>query len=465
MTLALPEGFHKATERQLEFASCKAPEVMFSGSVSSGKTFALWLKALMHASHPGACVGMCRKTLASFKASSLKSLIEGDANCPPILTPGTYKHDERNGKIRLSNGSTIEYFSMEEPERIRGRTFSACGVDEASDLTEEEWQLLKTRVRVKIKDEPLQLFGACNPKSQDHWIAKRFGIRGNLWFFDQALLVNGYPCRAICTTMAENPFLSNEYIRGVASALSGAQLERDVYGKWVSAQGLVFSSFDSSTHVVDVVPHCVRKALCLDVGYTAPTVCLEVGITEDNRLSVVNEWRKTNAQANHILQNVGRLAEPGRELPFDADIIIVDSARPDLIQDLKDAGYPAMPANKINTKALGIHKLRHRFTVKSELGPALTIHRRCQGLINELSSLEYVEGTETPQNGHDDACDALRYLVFHLDCLNGNYVPVRGQIHNVMQVERTKPILVRKETRGPSESERVWADKTFSRLN
>lgn len=436
------------SHKQHAFIHDPSREVLIAGGIRSGKSYPLCIKAAMLAWIAGARVGLCRKTLTSFKDTTLKVLLEGDANTAPVLPPDSYEHDKSGKEIRLKGGGSIVYFSLEEPERVRGLTLSACGVDELSDLSPEDWSLLSGRVSVKLPGKPRQLFGATNPRSASHWLAKRFGIVGK--HVDSTLAVDG--CSAYLVNTFENERnLDPTFLRDLRLTHTGIAWDRDVLGWWVSQEGLVYSNFDRRVHVRRYEGDYCRQIVAVDDGFNDKFVALLGGVTPEGVLHFSKEvyvsGLSTDAKKAKLRAIIG-----------DAEIerIVVDDSAATLIEDLRQDGFPATKAQKGSLFG-GIAKVRNRFEL-GEGPPRMTISPACTNLRDELEKYEYKAGTETPKEGNDHALDALRYGVLHFD--RGAVSPVINR-RRQGRTEESASIRSKEESQAIKEFDRLWNDRTF----
>jgi phage terminase large subunit len=138
--------------------------VGYSGAVGAGKSRAACIKALLHcAGRPTARAGLFRKTLVALRKSTLKTLIEGDGNAPPVLPRGSYTHNKNDAEIKLNGGGSILYSGVETPAAVRSMNLSLALVDEVTELTFEDYAAIDDRVRMEIDSEPMQVMSFHEP--------------------------------------------------------------------------------------------------------------------------------------------------------------------------------------------------------------------------------------------------------------------------------------------------------------
>lgn len=390
--------------QQLRFLSSTAREILYSGAFGAGKSRAICLRVAMRASIPGAREGLCRKTMVSLKRSTLKTLLEPDGMLPPILPRESYDWRKIDGEIHIHGGGSIMLFGLEEPARIASMNLSGCGVDEAVELTDADWTMLRGRIRLALPDLPNQLYGACNPSTPQHWLAVRFGLAGG---HDVA-----HNCEAITTNSRDNWFLPEDYIADLET-MTGIARKRYVEGMWCGSDGLVYDRWDDSRFVTDDAPDSFDQMIVgMDEGYNNPAVLLLIGI-KDDRMWVVDEWYERHKLEAEVVQ----IAQEWRD-KWPIDCFILDPSAAKLRAAMRNVGLDVVAAD--NAVLSGIQTVAARLSLDPAGDPRLLVHRRCSNLIREFGSYEWMEHADgsmkdKPKKEHDHALDSLRYALVHMD--------------------------------------------------
>jgi len=393
--------------KQAEYLQASERHVLYSGAVGAGKTRALCLKLAMRASHPGAREGLCRKHLVTLKATTLKTLLEGDGPMPPILPAGYYEHNKSEKTIKLKGGGEIVYFGFDDPQKAGSYNLSGLAIDEAVELTDLDYAQGDFRVRVPVEGITRQVYGACNPGPPSHHLAKRFALGGG----------NTTPAvgsRAIRTRSTDNFFLPADYLAQLGT-YSGLAKARFVEGQWVGSDGLVYDRWDRTTFVVDRSgDRFERIVIGQDEGYTNPAVMLPVGVDNDGRLHVISEWYEAKRLEADVLAEAVRLNQRHRPEAF-----VVDPAAAKLRAAMRNAGLPVREAN--NDVFPGIQRLQQRLVVPGDMRPRLTVSPTCANLIREFETYEWKvdrgrqSTKDEPKKENDHALDALRYAIAFID--------------------------------------------------
>lgn len=411
--------------KQAEFVRSCAERVIYSGAFGAGKSFAIAAKCLRRASHPNAREGLCRKHRVQLKQTTLKTLIEGDGDYPPLLPMGTYDHNKTEGIIKIHGGGEILYFGMDEvsgtgQSKIGSYNLTGCGIDEWVELTENDTIYLDGRARVQVKGLVNQLYGGCNPGQPSHYLARDFGLALGHKGVEQY--------HAIRTKTSDNTHLPQSYIDRM-SRMTGIAYKRFFLGEWVGSEGAVYDTWDRNTHVKESDGAAVqRRIIGVDDGYTNPFAVVVCDVDGDGRVHVSDEYYKRNMSVNQKVDTVLRLSGEATEC------VVVDPSAAQLIAELRGAGIHTVGerrgvldrgTGKRETPVFsGIMRVHQRLRVAGDGEPRLTVSPSCEELIREFESYEWKEnrqatGTDKlkdePVKEHDHALDALRYVITYID--------------------------------------------------
>ena len=144
------------------------------GGSRSGKTYniLIWIIFYYSTNNEDKTVTICRKTFPSLRASVMRDFLE-------ILKRfDIYDerfHNKTNNEYEL-NGNLIEFISLDQPQKIRGRKRDLLYINEANELYFEDWQQLVMRTTGKVIID-------YNPSDSFHWIYDRVIPRDDCEFF------------------------------------------------------------------------------------------------------------------------------------------------------------------------------------------------------------------------------------------------------------------------------------------
>lgn len=381
--------------------------LLFSGAVGCGKSQTICTKLVMRASVPGARELLVRKTFASLRHSTLRTLIDGDGDVPPILPPGSYTHNKSEKSIKIHGGGEIIYLGLDDSNKFGSINASGIAVDEITELTFQDFVQLKARIR---SPHPAgnQIYAATNPSIPTHWVAKEWGMA-----LDYKPTKGHF---SITTRTDDNTFLDPEYIDSIRS-LTGTDHQRFFLGQWVGSDAQVFPMFDRDRHVflTDNQPKEFKKIFVgIDEGFTDPFVILIIGVDSLGRHWIINEFYQSELVSTEKVETTKKLLS-GYECPIE---IQVDSSAPDLIKSLNDAGLrQAVGAKKgPNSIQQGISVIADLLEKEIDGVPCLMVSENCVNTIREIESYERKKDRENkvleePIDKNNHTIDAIRYAL------------------------------------------------------
>jgi PBSX family phage terminase large subunit len=215
-------------------------------------------------------------------------------------------------------------------------------------------------------------------------------------------------------TLDDNLTLSEQIKDRYKRMFAGVWYDRFIMGEWKAAEGAVYGMFDAKEYVVDSLPNMVQHWVGVDYGTSNPTIYLLMGRGADDKLYIIDEWRydsaehygkqKTDAEYSRSFQVwiMGHKVQPR--------FIFVDPSAASFITQLHRDGVRNL-ASADNRVLDGIRYVGSLFSCRR-----LLIHRRCEGLIREISGYSWdpkaqERGEDAPIKKADHGPDALRYLI------------------------------------------------------
>lgn len=223
--------------KQINFLLNKDRRInLLTGSVRSGKTYISLLKwAIFVGSMPeSAEFLMSGKTLTSLKRNCLGLLqdLVGSDNFKFSISQKTAKLFGRTIWLEGANDDRAE-------GKIRGMTLGGAYVDELTQVPEDFYKMLLSRLSVKNA----KLYATTNPDTPNHWVKKQIidneEIDKQVWNF---ILDDN----EILKKQNEEYFeeLKKEY-----QSMGGVFYERFILGLWVLAEGLIYRQFANNTEL------------------------------------------------------------------------------------------------------------------------------------------------------------------------------------------------------------------------
>jgi PBSX family phage terminase large subunit len=285
----------------LAVLKCRDTEVLICGAAGTGKSFScLWKVHLMCLRNPGMKALIVRKTHVSLTATGLatfKEHVAGEALAAGFVRWFGGSGSEPPG-FKYDNGSTISVGGLDNPTKIMSSEYDICYVQEATELTPDDWEKCTTRLRNGVTSFS-QLLADCNPEGPDHWLKKR--------------------CDDGQTTMlyalhTDNPRLFDDAgqptEKGAAyldllSKLTGVRRHRLYGGVWAAAEGIIYEGWNPAVHISErkVLPKDWTRLWGVDFGYTNPFVWQMWALDPDGRLILEKEiYRSQRIVADHAQQ-------------------------------------------------------------------------------------------------------------------------------------------------------------------
>ena len=203
-------------------------EIIYGGAAGGGKSAlgCLWLIESCQR-YPKSRWLMGRAKLKTLKETTLNTFFEITSD---LGISNQYNYNQQTGVITWFNGSEILlkdlflYPSDPEFDQLGSLEITGAFIDEVSQVVFKAWQIVKSRIRYKLKEfgvEP-KILGTCNPTK--NWVYKEFF---KPWV-DNELKANRAFVQALPT---DNKHLPKSYLDSLLS-LDETSKQRLYYGNW-----------------------------------------------------------------------------------------------------------------------------------------------------------------------------------------------------------------------------------------
>jgi hypothetical protein len=416
------------------------PEVVLSGPAGTGKTRGLLEKVHLCASkYAGMRALLLRKTHADLVGSALVTYQRKVLH--PLDGVAFYGGSSREPPaFRYPNGSEILLGGMDRAVKVMSKEFDIIYVNEATELSENDWESATTRLRHWVMPYQ-QMLGDCNPDAPQHWL-KRRAEAGRL--------------RMIESRHEDNPELVDdqgrytergaEYLSRL-DRLSGVRLLRLRKGVWAAAEGMVFDNWDRAIHVLDPIdiPREWPRYWVVDFGYVNPFCWQAWAEDPDGRLFRYREIYMTRRIVeDHARQIVSVTA--GEPKP---QVILCDHDAEDRATLERHLGMSTTAADKAVSPGLqavnarlrrsggGRPRLAYLRGALVERDPLLVEAGKPTCSEDEIES--YVWNLEAgrkkgeePIKKDDHGMDATRYMVMHLDADSARALEIGGDVVDML---------------------------------
>lgn len=376
-------------EKFMHFLSSEDYRVFQSqGGTRSGKSYSIaqgliiYAKMLEHELAPNETfiISIMRKRMPSLKGTAMRDFFE-------ILQQyGWYSerdHNKTENEYQIGN-VLIEFLSLDDPQKIRGRKRNIAWLNEANELTREDFIQITLRTTKKVILD-------YNPSDEYHWIYDHVEPRSDTMF--------------VKSTYRDNPFLSDEIIKEIEWLKEVDDNAWRVYGE--GDRGSSGAAIYPRFQVIDKWPEEGESVYGLDFGHNVPSSLVEVKVIEDEeggrnlyaRQLMYEKKLTTQDIISRLEQFIGKNWEP----------IYGDSSSPDRIEAIFRAGFNVKGADKRNYSVKdGIDFVKqHR----------IHIHCESEDLIREMRGYKWKQDAQErildePVKFRDHAMDALRYAAY-----------------------------------------------------
>jgi phage terminase large subunit len=347
--------------------------IINEGGSRSSKTYSLCQLMIIYClQNNNKVVSVIRKTFPALRATVLRDFIE-------ILKEiGLYKQEAHNKSEHIytfANGSMVEFFSVDDEQKIRGRKRDIAWCNEANELYFDDFTQLNMRTEDKL------IFDY-NPSDSASWLYELPA--------DESIKIK--------STYKDNPFLPDSIKAQIEDLKRTDEALYQIYalGEKAISKSNIYSQW---TFVAHRPSKFVKYVYGLDFGYNHPTALMRVYYC-DNDIYIEPVIYESYLTTTMLIE---KLATLGIEQTV---TILADYSRPEIIQEMNIAGYDVQNANKVVKK--GIDNLK-TFGVFCQDDKAI---RREYENYKWKKIADFI--TDEPVKLFDDAMDAIRYATTHI---------------------------------------------------
>ncbi len=341
------------------------------GGSRSSKSYSLLQLIITLCLQQKISASIVRQSFPSLRASIMRDFFE-------ILKEMNLYTESQHHKTEhtyfFKNGSSVEFFATDSEQKIRGRKRDILYCNEANELSFEVFNQLVLRTTG-------QVFIDFNPSDTEHWIYN--------------LLKDENKTILIKSTYKHNPFLSKEQVEYIENLINVDENYYKIYalGERPIATTRVYSHFKQYIDEPEYTDWCYG----LDFGYTHASALVKVMYVGSK--IYIKELLYMSKQTS------GDLVNSIRQIINDNKPIYCDYARPEIIEDLKRAGFNVKEAVK-DVKA-GINMVK-----SSEI----YVYHESTNLLKEYKLYSWKSKGDIiydePIKLNDDLMDAMRYGIY-----------------------------------------------------
>ncbi len=347
--------------------------IINEGGSRSSKTYSLCQLIMVYClQNPQKVVSIIRKTFPALRATAMRDFLE------VLKEAGIYDKTSHNMSEHIytfPNGSIVEFFSVDDEQKIRGRKRHVAWCNEANELFLDDFTQLNMRTEQKL------IFDY-NPSDSTSWLYELPK--------DESILIK--------STYRDNPFLPDSIKRQIEDLKRTDEALYQIYalGEHAISKANIYSNWTFLPHRPARFTQFIYGC---DFGYNHPTALMRIYWHEKDIFiePVIYESYLTTSNL------IDRMASLDVEKETE---IIADYARPEIIAEMNNAGYNVLNANKVVKKGIDNIKTFGVFALADK------------NLEKEYQNYKWKKIgdtiTDEPVKLFDDAMDAVRYATTYI---------------------------------------------------
>tara|TARA_B110000858_G_C17778823_1_gene463646 strand:+ start:988 stop:1947 length:960 start_codon:yes stop_codon:yes gene_type:complete len=289
-------------------------------------------------------------------------------------------HNKSNSEYNL-DGNLVEFISVDQPQKIRGRKREFLFINEANELDYEDWQQLVFRTTEKIVVD-------YNPSDEYHWLYDKVLTRDDVEFYK--------------TTYLDNKFLDNSIVKEIERLKETDEQYWQIYG--LGEKGISKATIFNYAEVPHIPHDAELVSYGADAGYTNDPSTLCSVYKKDHNLYIKEHLYRT-------MMTTKDLSDHFKQEGVGRNTIYFDAAEPRLIEELRRMGHNIQPSLKgKNSIAAGIDLLkRYKIHLVSDSDNLIMEFRNYKWLEDRSGKL-----TNTPIDKNNHLIDAVRYATYSI---------------------------------------------------
>jgi phage terminase large subunit len=350
------------------------------GGAGSGKSYSvaqLFIRRLYEENDIRMLV--LRKTLPALRITAYQLILD-------LLREYELPFKLNKSEMLIQYGANeIMFKSLDDPEKIKSYEGNYVWVEEATEITYEDFTQLNLRLRRKNPKHINQMYLTFNPISRFHWLNTELieGMRD-----DTAVHHSTYK---------DNPFLPEEYIVELEGLTDENFYKIYTLGEFGELKNIIYANyevedFDFNEKEFD------EWIYGIDFGYNNQNAVIGIGVRDDEYW-LVEVLYQTHMTNQDLIAKLNESIESN-------STIYADSAEPARISEIKREGFNIYPADKSVKDGIDFVKSKR-----------LHVDRNSVDLINELRGYKYKEDKDgnvldEPVKFRDHLMDAMRYAMY-----------------------------------------------------
>ena len=351
--------------------------VAHQGGTRSGKTYniLLWIIFDYCDKNIDKTITICRNTFPALRATVMRDFFE-------ILKKHNLyteqEHNKTNSEYRLF-GNLVEFISLDQPQKVRGRKRDLLFCNEANELTYEQWNQLLFRTEGRVILD-------FNPSDEFHFLYDKVLTREDCDFY--------------ITTYKDNPFLDPTLVEEIERLKETDEQYWQIYGLGLRgiSKATIFN-FTEGKRPEDAE----LVGYGMDIGYSVDPSSLVEVYKKDYTLyckELLYRTMMTTTDLHNFLKSQNL-----------QEYVYIDSAEPRLIEELRRMGNLVRPTLKGQDSIRAGIDLLKRYK--------LVLDPESHNLIREMRNYKWQEDRtgkllNKPVAANDHTIDSLRYATYNV---------------------------------------------------
>lgn len=366
--------------QHLEESHKKKSIIVEQGGSRSGKTYNILIWLIVHSfvDWENEVIDIFRKSFPSLRTSVMYDFFK-------ILKDYNLYSEENHNKTEhtYSIGSNLVRFgSVDQEQKVRGSGRSYLFLNEANELNEDDFKQLNQRTsKLTILDY--------NPSDEFHWIYDKVIPKEGTAFYQTTYLDNFFLPERIKKEIEAYQGIDENYWRIYGLGERGIS-EATIFKNW-NITKKKFEDFEGQTF------------FGMDFGFNDPTTLIR---TKYHKKEVFFDelLYKAGLTSDTIVLELDKLREKGI-LSYE-DVIYADNSRPEIIEEIANAGYNIFSVKKGKGSILrGINFMKlHKIYISEESTNLLKEFKSYKWKVNKEGQI-----LDEPVDLNDHAIDGARY--------------------------------------------------------
>jgi phage terminase large subunit len=393
-TIQIDQRHHNAV--YLPYLTAEQRTQVFFGGASSGKSVFLAQRCVVDLLNGGRNYLVCRAVGRTIRRSVFNEIIKiiGGWGLSELFTV-----NKSEMIITCSNGYQIMFAGLDDVEKLKSMipargVITDIWVEEATETDRDSLKQLYKRQRGQ-SDKPKRMTLSFNPILRTHWL---YGEYFGGWTDSQQELATP-DLLILKTTYKDNAFRTADDIKDLENERDA--YFRDVYtlGNWGTLGDVVFTNW----RVEDLSErraHTDKFYNGLDFGFSSDPAALAVmGYNPDKKELYLFDEIYERGLTNDVLADLVKQM-------IGSDYVYCDSAEPKSIEELRQHGVHALPAEKGRDSVW--------FSIQWLKQHTIVIDPRCVHAIQEFQQFQWQKNKDgdslkVPVDRNNHYIDAVRY--------------------------------------------------------